>query len=228
MAPKPIMDSKKPVEFVVLLHGLARTGRSMRKMAEGLAEEGFEPHNVDYPSRKHTIEYFAEGILHQALEPIRWRPGSRIHFVTHSLGGIIVRYFLKHHEMNNLGRVVMLTPPNQGSELADLLKDAPVFKMSHGPAGQQLGTADNFLRKLGPVRFDLGVIAGQKSLDPVSSRILSGPNDGRVAVERTKVPGMKDFLVVPFSHTFIMRHKEVIDQVVHFLRHGAFRHDGQS
>jgi pimeloyl-ACP methyl ester carboxylesterase len=214
----------KTKETVVLLHGLARTGRSMKKTARVLEEEGYTSIVVDYPSRKHTIEYLADRILNRILESIERPAGSRVHFVTHSLGGIIVRYYLKNRELKGLGRVVMLSPPNQGSEFVDLLKNSPVFKIFHGPAGQQLGTADRFLKDLGPVRFELGVIAGQRAVDPVSSRIIGGPNDGRVGVERTKVPGMKDFFVVPYSHTFIMRRKEVIDQILHFLRRGAFCH----
>jgi pimeloyl-ACP methyl ester carboxylesterase len=216
------MISMHRKDTVVLLHGLGRTGRSMKKTAQALGEEGFVPVVVDYPSRKRSIEYLAYEVLQEALESLRRGPRTRIHFVTHSMGGIIVRYYLKHHHLEELGRVVMLSPPNQGSELVDLLKDHPVFKILHGPAGQQLGTADRFLKSLGPVRFELGVIAGQTTGDPVASRIIPGPNDGKVGVERTKVPGMKDFLVVPYSHTFIMRHKAVIDQVAYFLRHGVF------
>jgi len=214
-------------ETVVLLHGLSRTGRSMRKIAQVLEEEGFVPVNVDYPSRKYSIEDLADRFLHKVLASLEGKPRSRVHFVTHSLGGVIVRYYLKHHRVEGLGRVVMLSPPNQGSELVDLLKDRAFFKRWHGPAGQQLGTADRFLRDLGPVGFELGVIAGRKTVDPVSSRFIPGPNDGKVGVERTKVPGMKDFLVVPSSHTFIMRRREVVDQIIHFLRHGCFHRDPQ-
>jgi pimeloyl-ACP methyl ester carboxylesterase len=222
------MKPGKPADHVVLLHGLGRTARSMNKIAEALAGEGFVPVNVDYPSRKHSVEFLADEVLHGVLRPLRREPGGRVHFVTHSLGGIIVRYYLKYHEVKNLGRVVMLTPPNQGSELVDVLKESAFFKITHGPAGLQLGTADRFLRDLGPVRFELGVIAGEKSVDPVSSSIIAAPNDGKVAVERTKVPGMKAFLVVPYSHTFIMRHKAVIGEIVHFLRHGVFRDERHS
>ena len=221
------MISMHRKDTVVLLHGLGRTGRSMKKTAQALGEEGFVPVVVDYPSRKRSIEYLADEVLQEVLESLRRGPRARIHFVTHSMGGIIVRYYLKHHQLEDLGRVVMLSPPNQGSELVDLLKDSPVFRIWHGPAGQQLGTADRFLKSLGPVRFELGVIAGQTSGDPVASRIIPGPNDGKVGVERTKVPGMKDFLVVPYSHTFIMRHKVVIDQVAYFLRHGVFLREPQ-
>jgi pimeloyl-ACP methyl ester carboxylesterase len=214
-------------ETVALLHGLGRTGRSMKKIAQALSEKGYVPVIVDYHSRRHAIEYLADEVLHEVLKSLPRRPRSRIHFVTHSMGGIIVRYYLKHHSMEELGRVVMLSPPNQGSELVDLLKDSPVFKILHGPAGQQLGTADRFLRRLGPVHFELGVIAGLKTGDLVAGRIIPGPNDGKVGVERTKVPGMKDFLIVPYSHTFIMRPKAVIDQVAYFLRHGVFLREPQ-
>jgi pimeloyl-ACP methyl ester carboxylesterase len=214
-------------ETVVLLHGLRRTGRSMKKTAQALGEKGYVPVIVDYHSRRHAIEYLADEVLHEVLESLPRGTSSRVHFVTHSMGGIIVRYYLKHHPMEELGRVVMLSPPNQGSELVDLLKDSPVFKILHGPAGQQLGTADRFLKSLGPVHFELGVIAGLKTGDPVSGRIIPGPNDGKVGVERTKVPGMRDFLVVPYSHTFIMRPQAVIDQVAYFLRHGLFLREPQ-
>ncbi len=199
----------------------------MRKTAQVLEEKGYVSVNVDYPSRKHSIENLADRFLHEVMLSLEGEPRSRIHFVTHSLGGVIVRYYLKHHRVEGLGRVVMLSPPNQGSELVDLLKGSPVFKLSHGPAGQQLGTADRFLQGLGPVNFELGVIAGQRTVDPVSSRFIPGPNDGKVGVERTKVPGMKDFLVVPYGHTFIMRQRGVVDQIVHFLRHGLFRPEPQ-
>jgi triacylglycerol lipase len=221
------MISTQKRETVVLLHGLGRTGRSMKKLAQALDEEGYVPVIVDYPSRSHSIEYLADEVLHEVLGSLSRGPRPRIHFVTHSMGGIVVRYYLNNHRLEALGRVVMLSPPNQGSELVDLLKGSPVFKILHGPAGQQLGTADRFLKSLGPVHFELGVIAGQKAGDPVAGRIISGPNDGKVGVERTKVPGMKDFLVVPSSHTFIMRHRAVIDQVVRFLRHGVFLHERQ-
>jgi len=186
------MISMQRKDTVVLLHGLGRTGRSMKKTAQALGEEGFVPVVVDYPSRKRSIEYLADEVLQEVLDSLRQGPRPRIHFVTHSMGGIIVRYYLKHHQLEELGRVVMLSPPNQGSELVDLLKDHPVFKILHGPAGQQLGTADRFLKSLGHVRFELGVIAGQTTGDPVASRIIPGPNDGKVGVERTKVPGMSE------------------------------------
>jgi triacylglycerol lipase len=215
---------EKKHDCVFLLHGLGRTKRSMKPVERGLTEAGYEVINLNYPSRKRRIEDLADDVLDRALGPHRKAPPRKIHFVTHSLGGIIVRYYLKHHRLLSLGRVVMLSPPNQGSELVDWLRNHFLFKRL-GPAGQQLSaSANDFLASLGPVNFELGVITGDKNFDPVAAWLIPGPSDGKVSVERAKVRGMSDFLVLPHSHTFIMRSPAVIEQVIHFLRHGDFRH----
>jgi len=212
-------------DWVILLHGLARTNRSMVKLEKSLSEQGYNVINMDYPSTKHPIEFLAEEYLGRIIERYGEMPHSKIHFVTHSLGGIIVRYYLKHHHLYNLGRVVMLSPPNQGSEVVDHMKDTPIFKKINGPAGQQLGTDKNSVPlMLGPVEFELGVIAGNRTFDPLFSMLIPGPDDGKVSVKRAKVDGMADFLIMPHSHTFIMHKEDVIEQVIHFLEHGSFRH----
>ena len=213
---------------MILLHGLGRTSRSMRKLEHRLTNHGYRVVNLDYPSTKFPIEFIADEFLHKALMRSRIGSDSKIHFVTHSMGGIVVRYYLKHHELANLGRVVMLSPPNQGSELVDYFNKSSFFKKRNGPAGLQLGTDKDCLPlKLGPVDFELGVITGRHSLNPISSTILPGPDDGMVTVKRSKVKGMTDFLVVPVSHSFIMKNKKVIRQVIHFLQHGVFNHHQQ-
>jgi len=212
-------------DYVVLLHGLTRTNRSMAKLEKKLSQYGYKIINLDYPSTKHSIEFLAEEYFSRVVERFSKVPGTKIHFVTHSLGGIIVRYYLKHHQLSNLGRVVMLSPPNQGSEAVDYMKDTLIFKKINGPAGQQLGTdKDSVPLKLGPVDFELGVITGNRTFDPVFSMVIPGPDDGKVSVKRAKVAGMADFLVLPYSHTFIMQKEDVIEQVIHFLEHGSFRH----
>jgi len=211
-------------DYVILLHGLGRSNRSMVKIEKSLSSLGYRVINVNYASTKHTIEFLADEILSDVIERYSKISQSKIHFVTHSLGGIVVRYYLKHHKLPNLGRVVMISPPNQGSELADRLKDSSIFKKINGPAARQLGTEeDSVPQNLGPVDFDLGVIAGNRTINPLYSLILPGPDDGVVSVERTKVAGMKDFLVLPKSHAFIMQSDDVIEQVIHFLEQGAFR-----
>ena len=148
-----------------------------------------------------------------------------MHFVTHSFGGILLRYYLREKSLPNLGRVVMLSPPNGGSELADLLAKIPLVRRAAGPNRRRLGTDPGSLPAiLGPVDFDLGVITGDRSLNPLFSLLIPGPDDGFVGVERAKVRGMTDFLVVPRTHTFIVRSRQVIEQTLKFLRDGSFDH----
>ena len=212
-------------EPVVLLHGLGRSSKSMWVMARGLSHRGFRVVSIDYPSRKLPIEELAE---HVGYAVGRCCSGAkRVHFVTHSLGGVVLRAGRKRGQLENLGRVVMLAPPNQGSELVDILKDNALFKVATGPAGQELGTDPASIPlALGPVDFEVGVIAGNKSLNPLFSRLIPGQDDGRVSVERAKVEGMADFSVVPRIHPLMMNSSKVISQIVCFFENGRFDHQG--
>ena len=148
---------------------------------------------------------------------------SPVNFVTHSLGGILVRYYYTWHHPDDIGRVVMLGPPNQGSEVVDNLKDVPGFELINGTAGRQLGTGeDDIPKSLGPVNFELGVIAGTRSINLLLSTLLPNPDDGKVSVESAKVEGMCGFITLPVTHPFMMKNDEVIRQTLHFLKHGAF------
>ena len=211
-------------EWVILLHGLARTKDSMSKMEKQLKAEGFAVVNWGYPSRRQKVEELAERTIPDAIEYCRKNGATTIHFVTHSLGGILVRYYLKHHEIAELGRVVMLIPPNGGTEVVDKIGHNFLSRFINGPAGEQLGTdAPSLPRSLGKVEFNLGVITGDKSINFVLSRLIPGPDDGKVSITNAKVEGMKDFLVVHASHPFIMKNHVAIEQTIHFLKHGRFR-----
>lgn len=208
-------------DCVILLHGLARTSSSMEKMAKALEKKKYTVANVDYPSRNHAIPELATMAIESGLKDCSQE--SKIHFVTHSLGGILVRQYLAHKEIKNLGRVVMLAPPNQGSEVVDNWQNVPGFKMLNGPAGLQLGTDEKSIPlQLGPVDYEVGIIAGNFSWNPILSLSLPNPDDGKVSVASTKVEGMTDFLEVPHSHPFIMRAPIVIQQVLSFLKTGLF------
>jgi len=211
-------------DCVVLLHGLARTATSMNPMQRALIDEGFETANMDYASRDDTVEVLAEIVIPEGLEACRSKGSvGHIHFVTHSLGGILLRQYLSMHPIPDLGRVVMLGPPNQGSVAVDELRNVPGFDWLNGPAGLQLGKGeDSVPLKLGPATFELGVIAGNRTIDPITSSVLENPDDGRVSVEDTKLDGMSDFIVVEHSHAFMMRMRRPIDLTIRFLNSGSF------
>ena len=208
-------------ECVVLLHGMARTDRSMTKMEIALKAEGYAVVNYGYPSTQFDIDTIAKEYLPQALA--QCKPDLIVNFVTHSLGGIVLRKYLAENTLKNMGRVVMLGPPNKGSEVVDTLKHVPGFKFINGPAGMQLGTGvASVPNSLGAPSYPVGIIAGSATINPILSQMLPNPDDGKVSVESTKLEGMKDHRVVPVSHPFLMRNKDVIRQVKAFLKTGLF------
>lgn len=212
-------------ENVILLHGLCRTSRSMAKMDQALTEAGYKVQNVDYPSRSAPIDKLADDAIGKAVAGCNADGATKIDFVTHSLGGILVRSYLARHTIPNLGHVVMLGPPNQGSEIVDKLGNWSLFKWINGVAGNQLGTGTNSVsNKLGPANFSAGVIAGDRSINWINSLLIPGPDDGKVSIERTKLEGMSDYLVIHATHPFIMRNREAIRQTIQFLRTGRFEH----
>jgi pimeloyl-ACP methyl ester carboxylesterase len=212
-----------PADCVVLLHGLARTSSAMETLQTALEDHGYIVANVDYPSRDKPIEELSDIAVESGTQRCRKETNDRIHFVTHSLGGILVRYYLEHKPIKNLGHVVMIAPPNHGSEIVDNLVTLPGFSLIMGPAGSQLGTGENSIPvQLGPVDYSVGILAGTRSINPFLSSYLSKPDDGKVSVENTKVKGMADFRTVKASHTFIMQDDDVIRHTVAFLETGKF------
>ncbi len=191
-------------------------------LARRLSRSGYTVHNLDYRSTNRSVSELVSDIDSQLNECCS-AGTTRLHFVTHSLGGILARAYIAAHRPPNLGRVVMLGPPNHGSEIVDLLGDSALFGWTLGPAGRELGTApDSTPNRLGPADFELGIITGSRSLNPLTSSMVAGTDDGKVSTESARLEGMRAFLVVPKTHTFIMNSRLVADEVVHFLESGSF------
>ncbi|MGY3473939.1 esterase/lipase family protein [Bradyrhizobium ottawaense] len=204
---------------VVLLHGIARTSASLRKLERALQASGFATLNIDYPSRKKAIAALADDI-HPAISGFAERDAP-LHFVAHSMGGLVARAYIPKHRPARLGRVVMLGTPNSGSEVADLLSGSRLYRTFYGPAGLELTTA---IRARPTVDYPVGVIAGNRFIDPVAGLlVLPKPNDGRVSVQSAMLAGMTDHVVVKASHTGLPRHAAAIEQTIAFLRDGRFR-----
>lgn len=256
----------EPVETVVLLHGLGLGSWAMKRFESALKRAGYRVVNLSYPSRHVPLEQLASDWLPRVLRESGAGTAPRLHFVTHSMGGILLRLYLRDHAAANLGRVVMLAPPNAGSEVVDRLIDFPPFRWITSVNGRRLGTGPGSLpRSLGPwpagpaspsdERVEpaepigpgsakrpcsgpagggpvepveragagrLGIIAGNRSFNPLFSSWLPGPNDGKVAVSSARLAGMSDFLVLPHSHTWLQWHGDTIAQALTFLRTGHF------
>lgn len=223
--PAAAQEIEPPRECVILLHGLGRTALSMVPMALALQDAGYVTANINYPSRESPVETLAAEALPRGFAQCHELGSTKVHIVTHSMGGLLTRQYLEQNEAATLSRVVMMGPPNQGSAVADRLMDEAFYRSVNGPAGQQLGTGpDGIAAKLGPVRFPLGVLAGNQrtTVDKYLSEGIDEPTDGKVTVEEARVEGMADFRVLEANHTFILADPEAIREVVNFLREGRF------
>jgi pimeloyl-ACP methyl ester carboxylesterase len=210
--------------YVVLLHGIGMSKYHMQRLESYLEKDGLKVINIDYPSRKHSIEEltkFVHDSIHQHLQKAK-----TVHFVGHSMGGLVIREYIYSYKPANLGRVVHIGTPNKGSDIADKWQHYQVYRDFFGPAGQQLTSAAlKQAPDLGKVTYEIGVIAGSRSIDPFSSWIIPGRDDGKVSIKNTMIEGMVDHIIVPIAHSAMPLSKLVHYQTGYFLKNGSFDHN---
>lgn len=216
------LKAEAKYEVVLLLHGIIRTRHSMRPIARLLEQHGFRCYTVSYPSTRLPIKEHAAN-LHRLIS--RLDEAEQIHFVCHSMGGLVVRTMLHEHPDPRVKRIVMMGTPNTGAERADTFANFAPYKWIMGPAGQDLVTSDaGIVVQLPPKveHAEVGIIAGGKGDGRGYLRSLPGDNDGTVTVASTRLAGARDFLLVSALHTFIMNNAQVKQACLNFLKHGYF------
>jgi triacylglycerol lipase len=226
-APIKCVSAGNKGDYVILIHGIYDIPFAMKKIARALNKAGYCVINFKYKIRNNSIDTVADPLLSGIIKRRCTDTKKKINFVTHSAGGLILRRYLDENKLLQLGRVVMVSPPNQGSELATFLKKYLnfIYKFLFGPIGQQLGTDKNsYVHQVlkQNINFDLGIIAGQGSLSPFSFLLIREANDGRVSVKSTKLTGMKDHIVIPASHSLILFFDFTTRKIIKFLRDGNF------
>jgi hypothetical protein len=219
------VSANEESELIILLHGLARSDSSFVKMEKSLQDEGYKTCNISYPSTKHLIEKLVSHFVLPDIKRCLKGKYKQVNFVTHSMGGILVRYIATQDKPFKINRVVMLSPPNKGSEVVDTLGGLWLFRAINGPAGLQLSASnDSMPNTLGIADFELGIITGNQSINLILSSMIEGDDDGKVSIESAKLEGMKDFIVIEATHPYIMENNKAIEQTKNFLKNAKFKH----
>lgn len=214
-----------PKQCVVLVHGLWRSGWAMRSIAKDLEEYAYHTVSISYPSTSMTIPEIADTYMPPAIEECKKNGAEQIHIVSHSMGGIVVRQYLQTHNLPEGSKVVMLSPPNQGSELSDKFGEESWYQFFVGPAGSSLSNNEGgIIPTLKKVNASVGVIAGYRDWSVWPSSWLPEPNDGTVSVESMKLAEMDDFVLVNSGHAMMRFHADTHEQIRYFLTQGSFYH----
>ncbi len=212
-------------ECVVLVHGLWRSAWAMRSIANDLDEYGYQTVSVSYPSTEMSIPEIAERFIPPAVDQCAQSGAHKIHIVSHSMGGVVARQYLQTNQLPDGSKVVMLSPPNQGSELSERFGDDAWYHYFVGPAGVSLSKKEGgIIPSLKAIDESVGIIAAYRSWSVWPSEWLPKPNDGTVSVESMKLPEMDDFILINSGHATMRFSSEIQAQIRSFIQTGRFDH----
>jgi triacylglycerol lipase len=203
-----------PKETAVLLHGMGRTRASMWILEKRLKKAGYATLNFPYAPPLDSLNDISDSLHAFIRENVKT---ERYHLVGHSLGNIVLRNAFKKEYPPGLGRIVMLAPPNQPADLAKYFEDLNIYRWLTGDSGQKL-SSDAFYQTLPVPKAEFGVIAADRG----PRLVFKEPNDGIITVESTRLPGMKDFIVLHHTHTFMMNSGDTAEYCIRFLQTGQF------
>ncbi len=222
---QPDADGRRTA--VVVVHGIVRSSKSFAAMKQPLEQAGYLVLDFDYPSTQVSVTgsaNYLRGVIAK-IEHV-----DTIHFVTHSMGGLLVRAYLAAEDRDpRCGRVVMLGTPNHGAAMATTMRGNWLYRFIYGPAGQELpGVANAFLESLPAPPGEFAIIAGASGTEQGWNPLLTGDDDGTVRVEETRLAGAADFMTVPCLHSWLMSDPTVIDATIRFLDQGVLRPSGMT
>ncbi|CAM2929935.1 esterase/lipase family protein [Legionella worsleiensis] len=205
-------DKKVHGELIILVHGLMRTSMSMSLLKAFLEHQGYTVYSYSYPSPSHSIHEHSLSLQSYIDKLAKNYPGVTIHFITHSLGGIIVREALAQipdEQRKNMGFLIMLAPPNQGSSLAKLsLKILPAIAYFIKPLAELSSDPSSYVHRVPIPQMKIGIIAGRF--------------DAKVPPSSAKLNGTPEFVVINSTHTFIMNDFKAQKLILNFLEQGSF------
>lgn len=217
-----LMFNLNATNKIILLHGINGSSSELANIEAYLVSQDESVENIDYPSTEYPIEVLVSDYVGPMLEQFA-REVDTVHFACHSMGNIVLRYYLKDHPDYPYGRIVMMGPPNQGSQLTDTFKKWKYYKKRYGPAGDQIGTdVEDLLNLSKQLPRDVGIIAGTKTMFFLYSWIIPGKDDGKVSHSSMKSPGYRAFVTVPYHHDEMTYKEDLAELILNYIKNGEF------
>ena len=209
-------DETENMEYIVLFHGIYGTEKDMKPIAEMLGNKNYNIISIQYPTNSDSVEMISEKYIKPVIDGLD--NDKKVHFVVHSMGSGILRYYLKNNNMDNLGKVVFISPPSHGSALADHFI-SKMLKDLLGEAVLQFSIKeDSFVNKLGNPDYSCYVLIGNKSNNPLYSVIIPGKDDGMVPLDGSKLDSCAYKVVDKASHTSILKDERTFNEIENYLK----------